>query len=59
MALARLRVCAGWSEPLLVAHNTLLEISRRGSYIYITLVAHYAILYIYEKLKMTGCLQKE
>ena len=26
-ALIRLRVCAGWSEPKLVAHTTLLEIS--------------------------------
>ena len=26
-ALIRLRVCAGWSEPLLVAHTTLLKIS--------------------------------
>ena len=25
--LIRLRVCAGWSEPLLIAHTTLLEIS--------------------------------
>ena len=33
MALIRLRVCAGWSEPLLVAHTTLLEISSRGSYV--------------------------
>ena len=33
MALIRLRVCAGWSEPLLVAHATLLEISCRGSII--------------------------
>ena len=32
-ALIRLRVCAGWSEPLLVAHTTLLEISCRGSII--------------------------
>ena len=32
-ALIRLRVCAGWSEPLLVAHTTLLEISYRGSYV--------------------------
>ena len=32
-ALIRLRVCAGWSEPLLVAHTTLLEISCRGSLI--------------------------
>ena len=30
-ALIRLRVCAGWSEPLLVAHTTLLEIPCRGS----------------------------
>ena len=30
-ALIRLRVCAGWSEPLLVAHNSLLEISCPGS----------------------------
>ena len=29
-ALIRLRVCAGWSESLLVAHTTLLEISSRG-----------------------------
>ena len=26
-ALIRLHICAGWSEPLLVAHITLLEIS--------------------------------
>ena len=32
MALIRLRVCAGWSEPMLVAHTILLEISCRGSY---------------------------
>ena len=31
-ALIRLRLCAGWSEPLLVAHTTLLEISCRGSF---------------------------
>ena len=31
-ALIRLRVCAGWSEPLLVAHTTLLEISCHGSF---------------------------
>ena len=30
-ALNRLRVCAGWSEALLVVHTTLLEISCRGS----------------------------
>ena len=30
-ALIRLCVCAGWSEHLLVAHTTLLEISCRGS----------------------------
>ena len=28
----RLRVCAGWSEALLVAHTTLLEISCTGSF---------------------------
>ena len=28
--LIRLRVCAGWSEPLLVAHTTMLEISCHG-----------------------------
>ena len=28
----RLRVCAGWSEPLLVAHTTVLEISSRSPY---------------------------
>ena len=33
-ALISLRVCAGWSEPLLVAHTTLLEISCHGSIIY-------------------------
>ena len=32
-ALIRLRVCTGWSEPLLVAHTTLLEISCHGSII--------------------------
>ena len=33
MALIRLRICAGWSKPLLVAHTgTLLEISCSGSY---------------------------
>ena len=30
-ALIRLHVCPGWSEPLLVAHTTLLEISCCGS----------------------------
>ena len=30
-ALIRLRECADWSEPLLVAHTTLLEISCHGS----------------------------
>ena len=33
-ALIRLHVCAGWSEPLLVAHTTLLEISCHGSIIF-------------------------
>ena len=31
--LIRLRVCAGWSEALLVAHTILLEIQCRGSYV--------------------------
>ena len=30
--LIRLCTCAGWSEPLLVAHTTLLEITCSGSY---------------------------
>ena len=29
--LIRLHLCAGWSEPLLVTHITLLEISCQGS----------------------------
>ena len=33
LALIRLRICAGWSEPLLVAHSTLLEISCHGSHV--------------------------
>ena len=32
--LIRLSVWAGWSEPLLVAHITLLKISCRGSYVF-------------------------
>ena len=32
-ALIRLHVCAGWSEPLLVSHTTLLEISCHGSFV--------------------------
>ena len=31
MTLISLHVCAGWSEPLLVAHTTLLEISCHSS----------------------------
>ena len=34
-ALIRLRVCVGWSEALLVAHTTLLEISCSGSLLYV------------------------
>ena len=33
-ALIRLRVCAGWSEALLVPHTLLLEISCTGSYVH-------------------------
>ena len=40
-ALIRLRACAGWSEALLVAHTTLLEILYHGS---ITLNKHLAIV---------------
>ena len=32
-ALISLRVCAGWSESLLVAHTIFLEISCHGSYV--------------------------
>ena len=32
-ALISLSVCAGWSEPLLVAHTTLLEISCHASFL--------------------------
>ena len=42
-ALIRLRVRAGWSEPLLVAHTTLLEISCRGSFINASILT-YSIL---------------
>ena len=35
-ALIRLRVCAGWSEALLDAPTTLLEISCHGSYVLCT-----------------------
>ena len=40
-ALIRLRVCAGWSEALLVANTTLLEISCRGSFCYCFLTLLY------------------
>ena len=36
--LIRLCVCTGWSEPLLVAHTTMLEISCRDSVIILLLV---------------------
>ena len=35
MALIRLHICAGWSEPLLIAHTTLLEILCPGSIVLI------------------------
>ena len=35
-ALIRLQVCADWSEALLVAHTTLLEISCCGSFVILT-----------------------
>ena len=48
-ALIRLCVCAGWSEALLVAHTTLLEITCHGSYMYIPIKIsqnHLYFLYI-------------
>ena len=33
-ALISLRLCAGWSEPLLVAYTILLEISCTGSFVF-------------------------
>ena len=44
-ALIRLCVCAGLSEALLVAHTTLLEISCRGS-----------IIFLYEIIKLKSML---
>ena len=44
-ALIRLRVRAGWSEPLLVAHTTLLEISCHGSFCVLyssSILSHYS-----------------
>ena len=52
-ALIRLRICAGWSKPLVLAHTTLLEISYWGPLI----GAKYALrLYIRTKLHLS---QKE
>ena len=38
-ALISLRVCAGWSELLLVGHTTLLEISCHGSFVVVNVAA--------------------
>ena len=46
-ALIRLRECAGWSEPLPVADNTLLEISRRGSFTLCMQVAKALVEYVH------------
>ena len=47
-ALIRLHICAGWSEALLVAHTTLLEISYHGSYVKTChLFAYRVILYTF------------
>ena len=35
MALISLRVCAGWTEPLLFAHTTLLKITCHGSIVFL------------------------
>ena len=40
-ALISLCVCAGWSEPLLVARTTLLEISCHGSFIKVIISGQY------------------
>ena len=46
-ALIRLRVCAGWSEALLVAHTTLLEISCRGSIMFVAADGGLVVLSIF------------
>ena len=42
MALISLSVCAGWSEPLLVAHTTLFGISCHGSFVVVVVVYVFA-----------------
>ena len=49
-ALIRLCVCAGWSEPLLVALTTFLEISCRGSFL---CCSNVIIFHIQELLKVS------
>ena len=55
-ALIRLRVCAGWSEALLVAHTTLLEILCRGSNIF--LLAHLSFNKSYPIAQQMFCTNK-
>ena len=57
-ALISLRVCAGWSEPLLVAHSTLLKISFHGS---IMLAREIVVLFKYAQknpLKHPYCIKR-
>ena len=50
-ALIRLRVCAGWSETLLVAHTTLLEIPCHGSNVKKLKCVHVQMYNLYLKTK--------
>ena len=54
-ALIRLCVCAGWSEALLVAHTTLLEISCRDSFMFLSEYDVYQKLvkYLYHPILLT------
>ena len=58
--LIRLRICAGWSEPLLVAHTgtALLEISCRGSIILLD-IAGIATSNVYEPHIISSRLRKK
>ena len=53
-ALISLRVCAGWSEHLLVAHTTLLEISCHGSFVTAATFVPAEILVLAANLVLAG-----
>ena len=55
-ALIRLWVCAGWSEPLLVTHTTLLEISCHGSIVFLSLKIVFILANRADPDEMTPCL---